>query len=335
MRDIHTYDIERTATRAVWGEELVDIVFNTEGIVPAKRYASWRDAICDVYVNVEVDATKPEEYKGFIRESQFGDVVLTDILLSEQRINRNRQHIARLDKDCYYLHFLQYGSVNVLQHGSTLHSNAARGAIFSATEQYELQVVGEGRAFYLEVPRDQLASRLPRNAIPVSAEINTTQGLGRIAAEFCASLAMESENVKGELRSGLGSQLIDIIALALMAGESDFPALDGSVQRARLRSVQQWIEQHLGEPDLRLERIAHANNMSLRYLHMLFRQCDMSVSDWIWHRRLQRSYDLIARRDGRSITSIAFEHGFNSSSHFSTLFRRKYGIRPRDLSRSD
>ena len=205
------------------GEEPVDLVFNTDGIAPAKRYASWRDAICDVYVNVEVSATKPEEYKGFIRESQFGDVVLTDILLSEQRINRNRQHIARLDKDCYYLHFLQYGCVNVLQHGATHHSNAARSAIFSATEQYELQVVGEGRAFYLEIPRDQLASRFPKGDIPVSAEINATQGLGRIAAEFCASLATESENVKGHLRDGLSSQLIDVIALALMAGESHIP----------------------------------------------------------------------------------------------------------------
>ena len=38
------------------------------------------------------------------------------------------------------------------------------------------------------------------------------------------------------------------------------------------------------------------------------------------------------RRDGRSITSIAFDHGFNSSAHFSTLFRRKYGVSPRDVS---
>jgi AraC-like DNA-binding protein len=312
----------------------MEVVFNTDSIAPAKRYASWRDAICDVYVNVEVAATDPENYKGFIRETRFGDVVLTDILVSEQRINRRRRHLARLDKDCYYLHFLQSGSVNVLQHGATYVSNAARGAIFSASEQYELQCVGEGRAFYLEIPTDELARRFPKGIVPLTAEINSTLGLGRIATEFCAALAMESDNVKGDLRGGLGSQLIDIVALTLMSGERDVPTLEGSVQQARLRSVQLWIETHLSEPDLTLERIAHANNMSLRYLHLLFRQCDMSVSDWLWNRRLQRCYDQIAKHDGRSITSIAFEYGFNSSAHFSTMFRRKYGIRPRDVGRA-
>jgi AraC-like DNA-binding protein len=33
------------------------------------------------------------------------------------------------------------------------------------------------------------------------------------------------------------------------------------------------------------------------------------------------------------VTSVAYDHGFNSSAHFSTLFRRKYGISPRDLGR--
>jgi AraC-like DNA-binding protein len=98
--------------------------------------------------------------------------------------------------------------------------------------------------------------------------------------------------------------------------------------------VQQWIEAHLGEPDLSLEKIAGANNISLRYLHLLFRHCEMSASEWIWNRRLQHAYDQIVSGKGRSITSIAFDNGFNSSAHFSTLFRRKYGLAPRDVARA-
>lgn len=311
----------------------MQVVFNTDTIAPSKRYASWRDAICDVYVNVEVAATDPDNYKGFIRETRLGDVVLTDILLSRQRINRHRRHLARLDKDCYYLHFLQSGSMNVLQRGSTCLSNLARGAIFSATEQYELQCLGEVRAFYLEIPTAELASRFPGGVVPVTAEINSTIGLGRIATEFSVALALESDNINDDLRRRLGSQLIDIVALALMSSEGDVPSLEGSVQQARLRSVQLWIEEHLSDPDLTLERIAQANNMSLRYLHLLFQRSGMSVSEWLWNRRLQRCYDQIAKQDGRSVTSIAFAHGFSSSAHFSTMFRRKYGIRPRDVGR--
>ncbi|PCI05142.1 MAG: AraC family transcriptional regulator [Hyphomicrobiales bacterium] len=312
----------------------MDVVFSTKEIVRAKRYNAWRDAICDSYVHVDVDATRPDDYRGFIREEHFGGVVLTDILISEQRIKRNSQHISRLDKDCYYLQFLHHGSVNVLQRGETHVSNAARGAIFYATEPYELECVGEVRSFYLEIPREDFAQRFPGQQVPVSATINSTQGMGRIATEFCTMLATEGPRLDDDDRAYLGDQLLDLLAFTLLSSDGDVPGSDGSVQRARLRSIQQWIETHIGNPSLSLEKIAGANGISLRYLHLLFRQCEMSASEWIWDRRLQLCYDDIAKGDGRSITTIAYDRGFNSSAHFSTLFRRKYDLAPRDLARA-
>ncbi|CAN5233423.1 helix-turn-helix domain-containing protein [soil metagenome] len=312
----------------------MDVVFTTDTIAPARRYAAWRDAICDFYVHVDVKATHPEDYRGFIQEGNFGEVVLTDILLSEQRIKRSSQHISRLDKDCYYLQLIHRGNINVVQRGETHLSNAARGAIFCATEPYELQCLGEVRSFYLEIPRDQFAQRFPQERIPVSATINSTQGLGRIATEFCAMLATEGSKLEEDARAHLGGQLMDMLAFTLLSSEKDMPAADGTVQQARLRSIQQWIESHLADPNLSLEKVAGANGMSLRYLHILFRNCAMSASEWIWNRRLQLCYDEIAKGDGRSITSIAFDHGFNSSAHFSTMFRRKYGVSPRDVART-
>lgn len=313
------------------GELPLDLMFDTDSLPQAQRYAAWRDAICDVYVNVDVAATRPEDCRGFIREAKFGKVVMTDILRSEQRIRRNRQHIARLDKDCYYLQLVHSGNLSVIQRGSTLRSNAARGAIFCASEIYELQCHGEVRSFYLEVPRDDFASRFDKDKIPVSALINTTQGLGRITTEFCASLATEGSKLGQGVRAGLGDLLMDMLALTLQSTPGDPPSMDGSVRKARLLSVRNWIEAHIGEHDLTLKRIAIANGVSLRYLHMLFEESEMTASEWIWSRRLQLAYDRLARGDRRSITAVAYELGFNSSAHFSTLFRRKYAISPRDL----
>ncbi|MEO3388226.1 helix-turn-helix domain-containing protein [Mesorhizobium sp. CAU 1741] len=309
----------------------MDLVFSTDDYAPSDRYNAWRDAICDVYVHVDVKAVDPDRYRGFIREASFGEVVLTDILLSEQHIRRNKRHISQLDKECYYLQLIHKGSVSVVQRGETHKSNAARGAVFSAAEQYELHGHGEVRSFYLEIPRDEFAQRFPRERIPVSASLNTTQGLGRIATEFCATLATEGSRLEDSVRAGLGSQLMDLLAFSLLTCEGDIPAAEGSVRRARLRSVQSWIEDHLADANMSLDRVATANGMSLRYLHVLFEGCEMSASEWIWNRRLQLAYDSLGRGDGRNITAIAFDHGFNSSAHFSTMFRRKYGVSPRDI----
>ncbi|WP_249143918.1 hypothetical protein [Bradyrhizobium lablabi] len=117
----------------------MDLVFTTEDLEPSKRYAAWQGAIFDVYVHVDVSADKLSDYQGFIREARFGAVTVTDVLLSEQRIARRERHIAKLDKDCYYVEFVQQGKINVLQAGQTLLSNPRVGAIFSASEAYDLE----------------------------------------------------------------------------------------------------------------------------------------------------------------------------------------------------
>ena len=312
----------------------MDLVFSTDQYARAKRYSAWRDAICDVYVHVDVKATDPDRYRGFIRETRFGEVVMTDILLSEQSIRRNGQHISQLDKECFYVQLVRKGNMTVTQRGQAHRSNAARGAIFSATEQYELHGQGEVRSLYLELPRDAFAQRFERDRIPVSATIDTTRGVGRIATEFCVSLASEGTELGAGLRSGLGNQLMDMLAFTLQAQAGELPAAEGWARKARLQLVQQWIDQHIVDPELSLDDVAAANGMSLRYLHVLFEACDMSVSEWIWNRRLQLAYDRLARGGGPTITAIALDHGFNSPTHFTTRFRRKYGISPRDVARS-
>ncbi len=314
----------------------MDLVFSTDSIERDKRYAAWQGAICDVYVHVDVNSEQRSDYRGFIREARFGAVTMTDVLLSEQKITRRQRHIAQLDKDCYYIQFLQRGKINVLQAGKTLVTNAGTGAIFCATESYDLECIGEIRSFYLELPRKQFADRFANDRIPVAATVGTSRGLGRIAADFCSTLAAEGSALDAAVRARLGEELMDVIALALDAGQGGEPSADRSVRQARLRSVKAWIDEHLADPDLSLEKIAKCNGISLRYLHYLFRLTEMSASEWVWDRRLQRCYDILTRRESGnlSITEVAYRLGFNSSSHFSTAFRRKFGIRPSDLKKS-
>ncbi|MGA7808528.1 helix-turn-helix domain-containing protein [Bradyrhizobium sp.] len=313
----------------------MDLVFSTEPLEPAKRYAAWQGAICDVYVHVDVNAEKRADYHGFIREAHFGAVTMTDVLLSQQRISRRERHIAKLDKDCYYVEFVQQGKINVLQAGETLLSNPGFGAIFSASEAYDLECIGRVRSLYLEIPRQEFASRFSETRLPVAASVATGRGLGRIAAEFCSSLASEGSVLAEAARARLGDELMDILALALDMGDRHELTEDATAQKTRLRSVKAWIEEHLADQDLSLERIARHNGVSLRHLHYLFRLTDMSVSEWILDRRLQRCHDVLTRPELRSlsVTEVAYRLGFSSSSHFSTVFRKKFGHSPSELRR--
>src|SRR5689334_832764 len=226
----------------------MDLVFSTDSLEPSRRYAAWQGAICDVYVHVDVAADRRDDYEGFIRQAQFGAVSLTDVLLSEQHISRSKRHIAKLDKDCYYVELIQHGRVNVLQAGQTLLTNAGVGAIFSAAEAYDLECIGKVRSLYLEIPRQEFSERFRKDRVPVAQTMRTDRGLGRIAAEFCTMLASEGAGLDAQVRARLGEELMDVLALALEMGDKDDLSEDRTIQRVRLRAVKTWIEEHLTDP---------------------------------------------------------------------------------------
>lgn len=313
----------------------MDLVFSTDALDRAKRYAAWRDAICDVYVHVNVEADDPENYDGFIRETQFGNVAITDCLLSQQHISRRKSHLSKLDKDCYYVQFIQTGSINVLQSDASFLTTAGLGALFCASEPYDLECMGKVRSYYLEIPRQAFGSRFPDGQAPLAATMSTGRGLGRIAVEFCSTLASQGAALEAETRARLGEELMDILALAFDSAHRDEPMSEQVVRKARLRSVKAWIEDHLCDPALSPELIAKSNGISLRYLHALFRLEGQSVSNWVWNRRIEIGHDMLLRSDhnARSLTEVAYRVGFSSSSHFSTMFRRRFGIRPSDVTR--
>jgi AraC-like DNA-binding protein len=311
----------------------MQVVFDTKTLAAAQRRQAWRDAICEIYLQVDCVAEKQYDYAGFVREARLGAVTLTDTLLSPQSIHRQSHHIAHFDKDCYYLGIEHIGEVDIHQAGSSFILRQGFGGLYYANEPYSLRCYAKSRQFWVEIPREAFDRRFDSGRPPLLTHINLSRGLGRIAAEFCATLAEEGANVDQPSREKLGEQFMDILALAL-SGEPDKPPADEkSIQRARLRSVKAYIEANLGDPNLTLSTIAKQNGISLRYLHQLFRLGDLSVSEWLRLRRLQRCHELLSspRNANLSITDIAYSMGFSSSSHFSNLFRAQFNLRPSDV----
>jgi len=308
-------------------------IFDSRTLPANKRYRAWQDAICEIYFQVECTPDERDDYEGLVREARFGPLILTDTLSAPQLVLRQNRHISRLDKDCFIFGLLQHGRGGLCQRDAsfTMHTGAA--GLFYASEPYDLRGKEPVRAFWMEIPQHLLARRFSSGRAPVNTLLNVERGLGRIAAEFCTTLAAESELLDDDARAKLGDEFLDILAAAVEAGVDREPSGENAVRKARLRSVKAYIDAHLREPDLTLESIARTNGISLRYLHELFTAMDTSVSDWIWLRRLQQCHALLSHPDhaARPITEIAFPMGFNSSSHFSNRFREAFGLRPSDV----
>lgn len=98
--------------------------------------------------------------------------------------------------------------------------------------------------------------------------------------------------------------------------------------------VKTCIEQHLRNPELDATMIAGKVGMSPRYINSLFAAGDTSLMRCVLQRRLECCHRELSATGNSSIrvSEVAFRYGFNESSHFSRVFKQRYGITPRQLS---
>jgi AraC-like DNA-binding protein len=313
----------------------LETVFSTKNIEKKKRFAAWQEALCEHYLRVDTRSQNPTDYEGFLKKSVVGPVILSEVFLSNQDINRNRHHIALLDKDCFYLMFPSKGSLLVEQAGKQQVSAPGTAVLFDATVPYRLRCRDYLQSMYVELPRSILIDRCPIDKLESVPGLNFTDGLGWAVAEFCRLIASEADLLGNDIATRLAMEIADILALYIDADHNHRPTDESLSCKFRLQLLKSYISSRLDDSDLSPEIIAIDNRISVRYLHYLFKSTGMSVSEWIRQQRLEKCHQKLtnAKFDGESITDIAFSLGFNSSSHFTHLFKQKFGMPPRDARR--
>ena len=124
----------------------MQLVFDARQHALPQRRELWQTALCSAYIALDAELPGTNDYQGSLSKDDFGPVSITDIRLSQHVIRRRRQHLAQLDKDCYYLQILQKGHAQLVQGRHELPSNQAVAAMFYSGEPYDLQCLADIRA---------------------------------------------------------------------------------------------------------------------------------------------------------------------------------------------
>ncbi|UXA16552.1 helix-turn-helix domain-containing protein [Mycobacterium sp. SMC-4] len=159
--------------------------------------------------------------------------------------------------------------------------------------------------------------------------IDLRTGLGSSVHALLTSLVRESEVLAAHEFDAVADRLIDLFTLTQERITADTaPGRLGEVARAARR----YVQQHLGERNLSATHIATALGWSPRQVQLALKHAGTTTNKMIKDERLSAAYAVVVAPGAhRSLTELAAELGFATPSAFSTAFRQRYGLSPRQL----
>lgn len=102
---------------------------------------------------------------------------------------------------------------------------------------------------------------------------------------------------------------------------------DTSQSEHLFKTILNYIDDNMSE-NLSVNQISKANSIDRTYLYKLFQtHKGIGPSEYIQELKLQKACSLL-RKSSLTITEIAYETGFSSSSYFSKFFHSKLEIAP-------
>lgn len=306
--------------------------WSTELLPSDKQFSRWCEFVNEAHSHWSIAREPFDRFPAFIREGRFGDFRMATLTAPHSRVRGNRGQLEiKQDVDALYnILYVAEGAICLIIDGRDVEVHTGDVVLWDSTRPMTF-ITGEGlRQVTLGIAHDRLHRIHPRAGELVGKSFSCSSGLSRLFADHLLALDQQF----GDLTSDQAWTVLDTtISLAMSAFESQNGACRKPHASSLLTDVCDYIERNIEDFDLSISNVAQKHNISVRHLHRLFRDIDISASAYIISRRLERcKQDLSSRAHSRdTITDIAFRWGFGDSGTFSKTFRREYGITPRQF----
>ncbi|MBB1623969.1 helix-turn-helix domain-containing protein [Achromobacter sp. UMC71] len=312
-----------------------DTEFAISGTAGAERCEQWRAALSDAFGPFEVHQGHAGRFAGHVRYARRASLQFNDLHYQGQKLERTAGNVSHLDQEFYTFGLPLAGPLAVQRQGREFQVEPGCVYLMNQSLPYQATALGaEGyRSLSVSFPRSALSQRDSRIEPFYKLRVDDGTPRGAMLASYMDHLFKGLDGWTAAEAAELGERLIDLIVLFLVQpGQSHASASDSSVTVAHRQRAMAYIRQHLADPALSPQRVAQGCGLSVAYLHRIFQAGGVSVESFVFDQRLERCRDLLlnpAQRH-RGIAELAYQAGFAHPSHFSRLFKQRFGMSPRE-----
>lgn len=272
-------------------------------------------------LNFQYTINSPKETLSVSRIYQLDHMVLTHSI-----VDRSQGIFTRRSKDQN-----DYIGFRFIKKGFERHSNGEKTSILKdytigifdlqATSRYQRERTTEGINLFIQ--KDYQTKRLLPTLMS-SRIISAEKGMGRVLLEMIFQLADQFVSCSEEENRVLLKHFVQLFCDWLPEAE---PFLASENYNELLIVATDFMRRNLQDAGLTLEQTASYCQISIRTLQKVFQAADLSYSHCLNDLRLTTAAILLYQTN-LSITTIAFQCGYNDSAYFSKRFKQKYHISP-------
>lgn len=313
-----------------------DISFSTATVGSKQKLDSWRNILSQAFGPIEVRQNSNEEFTGSIRTYRRAQLQFNEISYRGQRLERTAGNVAELDQEYFTLSRPVSGPLFFEQQDREFTVAPGCLVLLNQTSPYKAKATTTAcyHAFSISIPKAMLYQRDPHIGSFYKIEINDAAPRGQLLANFAKYM---SEGITGWSETeiiSLREQMLDLIVLLMVNEKNGYStAYETSVKSAHRERAITYIRHNHCNTNLNPKSIAAACGISVNYLHKIFQAANMQVEQYIYSLRLETCKSLLldpVHKD-ETVQQIAYKTGFNHPSHFSRVFKGKFGVSPKEF----
>jgi AraC-like DNA-binding protein len=258
-----------------------------------------------------------------------GPMIVYGVEAGPHKVAWSRRDIEGRDEPFLRVRFQRTGSSTVETDGRCTIVGAGTWSVVDGSRPHVIHNQAPVSILSFQIPYSQLSDRDIRAARAMARPLPIAGGISHLLFQ-CLRLAIEDLEYERESSDEeLGLSMLDMFRLMLHGSETG--GRRTTMRETAETRVRALIRRNLSDPALSVAGLATAMKCSRRYIHKLFDGGE-TVSQFILAQRLEACRRELADSGcrQRTLTEVAFEHGFRSSAHFSRAFRARFGKTPSD-----
>ncbi|WP_169053550.1 AraC family transcriptional regulator [Alteraurantiacibacter aquimixticola] len=308
-----------------------DESWSSKGLAQRDAISAWRDWAASTIAPIEVELFDPNAFAAQWVSHGIGQLRLLHINAPAQRVTHIGEEGAPMRASpSIQLVYARHGVLRTTMAGRTFDVAPGQFVLLDNTRFYQMEMSTEHECIDLMMPQGWLEKYLPDPSTLLARPVSASAGWGAPLGALIETILDGGLDDAPLPRPLIAEQFGSLLALATGMEETDKAPRHRNQLAAR---ILRRIESDYADPDLSPELVARQVGISKRYLQTLLAASGTSFVQELNATRLDRASELLAdpRAVGLAIADIAFRTGFLDPGYFTRLFRKRFGITPREF----